>query len=59
VGSEYPIRTFVESVRAYGPGEVEESLEAVGLRVVERFGSFAGDPFHDGSPRLILLARAS
>jgi SAM-dependent methyltransferase len=57
VGSDYPIRTFVESVRAYAPDEVEGSLEAVGLRVVERFGSFTGEAFRADSPRLILVAR--
>ena len=57
VGSEYPIRTFVESVRAYAPEEVEASLGAAGLRVIDRFGSFAGEPFREDSPRLILVAR--
>ncbi len=57
VGSEYPLKTFVESVRAYAPEEVEASLEAAGLSVVERFGSFSGAPFRHDSPRLILVAR--
>lgn len=57
VGSEYPLRTFVESVRAYAPEEVEGSLASVGLKVVDRFGSFAGEAFRYDSPRLILVAR--
>jgi SAM-dependent methyltransferase len=57
VGSEYPFRTFVESVRAYTSDEVEASLASVGLEVVARYGSFAGEAFGRDSPRLILLAR--
>ena len=57
VGSEYPFRTFVESVRAYTSEEVEASLASVGLKVADRFGSFRGEAFGRDSPRLILLAR--
>ena len=56
VGTEYPFRTFVESVRAYTSAEVETSLASVGLSVASRWGSFAGEPFSPNSQRLILLA---
>lgn len=56
-GDEYPLRTFVESVRAYTASEVTAALAAAGLTVVERFGSFSGEAFDRDSPRLILVAR--
>jgi SAM-dependent methyltransferase len=56
-GSEYPFRTFVESVRAYTPEEVSGALALVGLEVIGRYGGFSGDPFAPDSPRLILVAR--
>ena len=59
VGSGYPIRTFLESVRAYAADEVAEALAAVGLSVIDRFGSFEGDAFDRESPRLIFVARKS
>ena len=59
VGSGYPIRTFLESVRAYAADEVAEALASVGLSVIDRFGSFEGDAFDRESPRLIFVARKS
>lgn len=56
IGSEYPFRTFVESVRAYTASEVETALSSAGMEVVARFGGFAGEAFVHDSPRLILLA---
>ena len=57
VGSEYPIRTFLESVRAYAANDVAVALAAAGLSVVERFGSFDGDALSNESPRLIFVAQ--
>lgn len=50
---------FHERVRLYDPTALEELLEARGLIAEERFGGYDGAPFHAGSPRLILLGRAS
>ena len=51
------VRVFVESVRAYREEEVAVGLEAAGLELERRFGSFAGDPFQEMSERLILIGR--
>lgn len=56
-GSAYPARTFLESVRAYSAEDVAEALTSVGLSVTDRFGSFEGETFDSGSPRLIFVAR--
>lgn len=47
--------TFVESVRAYSRDEVVIGLRWAGLEVSEVYGSFAGDPHHRDSERLILV----
>jgi SAM-dependent methyltransferase len=57
VGGTAPVRTFLESVRAYAPGEVTEALAGAGLSVIARMGSFEGGTFEHDSPRLILVAR--
>ncbi len=50
-------RTFVESVRAYRPEEVEIGLQWAGLQVLERFGTFSASPWTPESDRLILVGR--
>lgn len=47
--------TFLESVRAYSRDEVVIGLRWAGLEVSEVYGSFAGEPHHRESERLILV----
>ncbi len=44
------------ALRYYRPHELQERFEAVGLRIQRLFGSVLGEPFHDGSPDLVVLA---
>lgn len=48
-------RSFLESVRAYGPEEVTIGLQWAGLEVGALFGNFHGDPFTRDSERLIIV----
>jgi SAM-dependent methyltransferase len=50
-----PVRTFLESVRAYSKEEVVSGLRWAGLEVDRLFGNFHGDPYDSDSERLILL----
>ncbi len=50
-------RSFIESVRAYRPPEVLVALDRIGFDAESTWGSFAGDPFADDSPRFIVIAR--
>ena len=50
-------RTFLESVRAYRPPDVLAALERIGFDAESTWGSFAGEPFADESPRFIIVAR--
>jgi len=53
-----PLVSYVESVRLYSASEIGAMMAEVGLEVVERFGSFEGEPHvPDSSPRLLILAR--
>jgi SAM-dependent methyltransferase len=49
---------FYERVRLYSAPELSQMLDDAGLRLVESFGSYAGDPPSPESPRVILLGRA-
>lgn len=49
---------FYERVRLYSAGELHVILEGCGLQVVERFGSYAGEPLDRDSARVILIGRA-
>lgn len=44
------------ALRYYQPHELKERFEAAGLRIQRLFGSVLGEPFHDGSPDLVVLA---
>jgi SAM-dependent methyltransferase len=50
-------KTFLESVRAYRLEEVANGLAWAGLEVIDRFGSFCGEPYSAASERMILVAR--
>jgi SAM-dependent methyltransferase len=49
---------FYERVRLYSAPELSDMLADAGLQLVQRFGSYAGDPPFPESPRVILLGRA-
>lgn len=48
-------RRYSESVRAYTHEELEELVSGAGFKVLQRFGSFAGESFRPDSDRLILV----
>ncbi len=51
-------RQWTESVRLYGPGEVETSARAAGLRPAGRFGGHGGEPWvAGGTARMVLVFR--
>lgn len=50
-----PIRTFLESVRAYHPEEVTIGLKWAGLEVESLYGNFERESFQHDSERLILV----
>jgi len=50
-------QVFVERVRLYDPGELEDLLVSAGFSPVRSFGDYQGTPFAAGSPRFILLAQ--
>lgn len=50
-------RRFLERVRLFPPAELEAMLGAAGLAVHARYGDYAGDALHPGSPRVILVGR--
>ena len=52
---ERPVRSYLESVRAYRQEEVLNGLRWAGLEVTELYGSFQREPFHRDSERLILV----
>lgn len=52
-------RRFEERVRLFSPPELEAMLTACGFEVAARWGDYDGAPLTDGSPRTILLARAT
>lgn len=52
-----PIRTFLESVRAYRPDEVTIGLKWAGLEVESLYGNFERESFQHDSERLILVGR--
>lgn len=49
------VQTFLESVRAYTSGEVEEALGEAGLVVDRLLGDFQGESYRSDSERLILI----
>ena len=51
-------RAWVERVRLFQPEELEAMLAASGIRVVSRFGDYAGAPLSPAAPRAILVGRA-
>ena len=50
-------RSFVERVRLFSADDLAGIMQTVGLRVVQRFGNYAGDDLSSDSPRAILVAR--
>jgi SAM-dependent methyltransferase len=52
-------RRFVERVRLFDPGEIAEMVERAGLAITGRFGEYDGRALAPGSPRTILVARAT
>ncbi len=50
-------KELFESVRLYEPEELHEALTAAGLVEIRRFGTYAGEPWTESSPRIIFLAR--
>lgn len=48
-------RAWEERVRLFGQNELEQMLEAVGVRIVERFGDYAGGPADEAAPRVVLI----
>lgn len=56
VGDGGGVRTYLESVRAYGHDEVTIGLRWAGLETEAVYGSFAGEPYaRDTSERLIIV----
>ena len=49
-------RTFMERVRLFSPDDLAGLMHDAGLRVTERFGSYAGDELTATTPRTILVA---
>ena len=49
-------RTFMERVRLFSPDDLAGLMHDAGLRVAERFGSYAGDELTATTPRTILVA---
>ncbi len=49
--------TFLERVRLFTADDLTVMMEAAGMRVVERFGSYAGDELAADTPRTILVAQ--
>ncbi|RMH19377.1 MAG: class I SAM-dependent methyltransferase [Acidobacteria bacterium] len=54
-----PVRTYLESVRAYTREEVIIGLRWAGLEADAVFGSFAGEPHGPESERLIIIGHKS
>ncbi|MGB9690906.1 MAG: class I SAM-dependent methyltransferase [Candidatus Sumerlaeaceae bacterium] len=50
-------REFRESVRLYEPHELEAAVKTFGLGNLHIYGDYDGAPWHDGSPRAIIIAR--
>ncbi len=53
--TDRPLRSDLESVRAYRREEVLNGLRWAGLEVTELFGNFQRETFHRDSERLILV----
>ncbi|MEM1044186.1 MAG: class I SAM-dependent methyltransferase [Bacteroidota bacterium] len=49
--------TFAESVRLLGAADFRRMYAAAGLDLAATFGDYAGGPYSEASPRLILVAR--
>lgn len=58
-GAGEACETFRERVRLYEPDELVSMLEGAGLRVRERRGDYAGAPFGEEAPRLLLAGEAT
>lgn len=52
-----PVRSFLESVRAYRADEVATGLRWAGLEVSALYGNFNGEPYSLDSERVIFVAR--
>ncbi|WP_022835959.1 class I SAM-dependent methyltransferase [Salisaeta longa] len=57
VGTNGASTTYRESVRLYTRDDFRQMYEAVGLTLVDTFGSYEGAPYDATQPRLILCAR--
>ena len=51
--------TFLERVRLFTADDLTAMMEVAGMRVVERFGNYAGDELAADTPRTILVAQRS
>jgi SAM-dependent methyltransferase len=49
-------KVFEHSVRLYGALRLQELLKIVGFKISALFGDYEGQNFHDGFPRLIVVA---
>ncbi len=49
-------RRFLERVRLYGPGELQDMLGRAGLTSRQVFGDYAGGALAESSPRAIFVA---
>ena len=50
-------RVYRESVRMYGPDELRGMLAAAAFDRVDLYGSLAGVPFNEASPRTVVVSR--
>lgn len=50
-------RVYRESVRMYGPDELQGLLAAAAFAPVDLYGSLAGAPFNEASPRMVAVSR--
>ncbi|HOX85324.1 MAG TPA: methyltransferase domain-containing protein [bacterium] len=51
------VRKYVESVRAYDRDELFGMLQKAGFAILDVLGSYDGQPFATGSPRLIFIGQ--
>lgn len=57
INGEEGEREYVESVRAYGVAEIATLFAEAGLKCVQTFGDYDGNPYHPDSPRLIMIGQ--
>lgn len=52
-------RTWEERVRLFTRGELEEMLDAAGVRISHRFGDYSGRFADDAAPRVVLIGQVA